>query len=227
MSNEREVETHPSYVMVAFSRCTGNPGPMFGSTIESHHTYITLRIVRGRREHELGRDWFYPADRHPLIEVSLSAAQFAELLTTMNVDAGVPGTMTCFDGKSVPRPPRADLESTKVRDGFRKDMEKLAKDAARGKAEIETLLAKKNLSQADRAEITSKLAMLVQQIRSNAPFMLDQFEEAAEKVVVAAKAEVDAFMTHATIQAGLKALAEGAATSVPAPALPPKKTDKP
>lgn len=66
--------------------------------------------------------------------------------------------------------------------------------------------AKKNLTQADRNLVSEAMRMIVQQIGSDAPFMLKQFEEAAEKVVAAAKAEVDSFMTHAITAAGMKAL---------------------
>lgn len=203
--NAEKEETHPSYVMVGFSRISGHPGPMFGSSIENHHTFIRLHVARASVQHDLGRDWYH-SEHRPIIEVDLSASAFAELLTTMNVASGVPGTMRSFDGKRVEEPKWIKLESKKVRDAFRDDMEQIAEKAKKLQHDVEQLLAKKNLTQADRNLVSEAMRMIVQQIGSDAPFMLKQFEEAAEKVVAAAKAEVDSFMTHAITAAGMKAL---------------------
>jgi len=64
----------------------------------------------------------------------LSAAQFAELLTTMNVGSGVPCTRY-IEGKRIQDPPDMKLEVEKVQDSFKQDMKDLAekcdKDVAR------------------------------------------------------------------------------------------------
>ena len=44
------------------------------------------------------------------------------------------------------------------------------------------------------------------QIRSNVPFVLESFQEATEKVVTHAKAEVEAFTTTRVMAAGVKAI---------------------
>jgi hypothetical protein len=46
---------------------------------------------------------------------------------------------------------------------------------------------------------------------------MSSFQEASQKIITSAKAEVDAFMTHAVLAAGLKAIADGQA---PVPQLP-------
>jgi hypothetical protein len=204
--DDAEEESHPSYVMVGFHRCNGNPGPLFGSVIENHHTFITLRVTKGVRRHSLGRDWFHGESR-PIYEVNLSSAQFAELLTTMNMGNGVPGTMVVREGKEVPRPPAHTLEAVAVRESFRETVKKVAKDFNVDRKTIEGIIAKKTpLTAAERATITQALEKIDREIRANTPFLLDQFEEATEKVVASAKAEVDSFMTHAITSSGMQAL---------------------
>jgi len=215
MDDREERETHESYVMVQFSRRQGNPGRLFGSSLKTHESYVTLKVARAERIHSLGRDSYYGGLRGDHFEVDLSAAQFAELLTTMNVGSGVPATLRYANGKKVEPPPDVRLEVEKVREGFKLDMEELAgrcKDSIR---EVGELLEKKSLTKADRDAIMSKFRKVMMEVESNTPFMLSQFEEATEKVVSHAKAEVDAFVAHNVIAEGLRSIRERAAVDVP------------
>lgn len=205
MSNEdRKYETHPSFGRVCFSRVTGNPGQLFGSALDNHHNYITLSISRCEVEHHLNRDWYY--DRDELIEVALSAAQFAELLTTMNSSPGTPCTITHLNGKTVERVPQRDVEVKKVKDGFEKEMKGLAASLKTKRAKVADLLDKKTLNKADKEAIMNFCDKIIMETESNIPFALDSFAEASEKVTAQAKAEVEAFMTTAIHRAGLDAL---------------------
>lgn len=157
-----------------------------------------------------------------MLELDLSAAQFAELLTSMNVGSGVPCTLRYADGKRKENPPEEKLEAEQVRHDFKDKTEQVARKMDASVKKIGELLAKKNLGQKDREEIQNLLGLIVQDVRSNLPFWLRSFNEATEKMTVAAKAEVDAFMTHAVMLAGIKALTEdgGAGPTIPSPALP-------
>lgn len=209
MSDREEKEEHPSYGMIGFSRTTGNPGRLFGSPLQTHDHYVTLRISKGTRIHSLGSDRFHGGLRGEIIEVMLSAGQFSELLTTMNVGSGVPCTIQYLLGKKVPSPPDdAELEVEKVRKGFKKDMQGVVAQIKEDQKELATLLEKKTLTKADKERITWIVGRVAQHVESNAPFMVSQFEEAAEKVVKHSKAEIDAFMTHNIIAEGLRAIKE-------------------
>ena len=84
MSDKDEILTHPSYGMVQFSRVTGGNCRLFGSALEGHNHRIELRIFEAEMhiDHDLHME--RPYGKGQIIEVALSAAQFAELLTTMN-----------------------------------------------------------------------------------------------------------------------------------------------
>lgn len=65
--------------------------------------------------------------------------------------------------------------------------------------------------------------MISQEIRSNMPFWLSQFDEAVERIMTTAKTEIDGFMTTVLKAAGMEALAKGTFSGL----LPGKKKDEP
>jgi len=206
MKDDEERETHESYGLVRFSRCEGNPGRLFGSSLKDHGSYVSLSLRKAEVIHSLGRDRYYGSMHGDLIEVSLSSAQFAELLTTMNVGSGVPCTIRYFNGKRLEGPPERPLEVQKVKDSFQRDMSNLVAEAKQVVKDVEALLEKNSLTKADRRAILEKVGHVMMCVEHNTPFMLDQFEKASEKVVTTAKAEIDAFVTHNIVSEGLKAI---------------------
>jgi len=207
--NFSEGEEHESYGLVQFSRCQGGGRRLFGSSIRSHGHFIALRIQRARRMHDLSHDWYTSADRTPIIEVHLSAAQFAELLTTMNMGDGVPCTIRHMGAERMEDPPDTDTEAEKVQTGFKEDMERFARKLDAFRAEMGALFQKKSVGKGEREEVLKQIDLFIQEVRSNMPFALSSFEEATERVVTTAKAEVEAFTTHAVLTAGLDAIADG------------------
>lgn len=200
-------EKHPSFVTVSFHRISGQRR-FFGSSVTSQ-TWIELKISSATLRHHLGQDWIHDSTQ-TLIEVALSPAQFAELLTTMNSGPGVPGTLQRFDGKKVDQLPEIKSETHRVREHFKKTMKSRSVEFRESFNEIKALLdEKKTLGKADREKVLSTLDQVASQFENSAPFYLEQFEEAAERIAVQAKAEVDAFVTHAIQTTGIKALRSG------------------
>jgi len=220
--NRKEFD-HESYGMIGFSRITSTGGSrLFGSSLENHYTTVRMRICQATRIHDLGRDWYHGGKE--LIEVELSAAQFAELLTTMNVGSGVPCTIRHVGGDRMDDPPNELHEVEEVREGFREDAERLGREMrAMVKKAEEMLKSKTPPNKSQREEILHDLQMFVQHVEKNMPFMASQFQEATEKMVTEAKTEVDAFITHNVVTEGLRSLAEKGVSSVPV--LPPKKDE--
>jgi hypothetical protein len=201
-------ETHPAFVQVTLHRTSGS-FKLYGSALTKNDGAIRLDVVSSTSVHTLGRDWRHGGGRQ-LISVYLSPAQFAELITSMNVGGGVPGTLSVFDGKYVPEIPfEHETEATRVVDSFKADVAKNVKEMNKLVADVDALLAQPKTTKAEREELRSKLGILNHLYQSNAPFMVESFQEAAEKVVTSAKAEVEAFTSHAIQSAGLQAIAEG------------------
>jgi len=196
-------ETHPSYGMIGFSRTHGGgKRRLFGSAIRDHHTTIFMRVARGEVQHDLSRDWYY-GESQSLIEVELSAHQFAELLTSMNMGSGVPCTIRRVDGKRIEDPPFREVEVEQISIAFEERLkEKTAKF-------IDILTdAYKKLSTPGPIKATEKkhwagvIENIKMELQSNIPFAVTSYEEAADKIKVASKAEVDAFLTHVGIRRG-------------------------
>lgn len=232
MSDEEDkYKTHPAYGLVGFSRATIGgtrqyKHPLFGSNLETHSTVIMLQISSAAIKHDLKRDWIHPEEQ--IIEVELSPNQFAELLTTMNVGSGVPCTIRRHNGKQIEPLPPFESESDRIRSSFGGDQRKVARDLDVFRKKVADLLAKPNLTKADRTSILHGIEMFIQNVGSNVPFALTSFEEATDKVVAEAKAEVDAFMTHSIFSAGVTALTSNPETipQLPAPAAFPEKEPK-
>lgn len=205
LTEDEQVFEHESYGTVGFSRIVGNVGKLFGSSLDEHYSSIRIRVHRAECYHNLGTDRYF--NREKLIEIELSAVQFAEFITTSNVSSGVPCTIREFNGKDVPDPP-SDMaaEATKIREAFAEKMVNFAATLKEDRKRVKELLSQKNLKVADREELAHLMDRVLMEVESNAPFMASQFEEATEKMTTAAKAEVDAFVTHNVMAEGYRSL---------------------
>lgn len=213
-----EWKTHPSYCQVSFSRSGGTFGRLFGSPLPRHEGVICLRVMRAREKIDDGIPQYYSKHEDGIVEVYLTSAQFAELLTTMNVGQGVPGTLRAVGTEMMERPPQdAPLPTESLRHSFAKDVANVAKRVVEVRQQVADIFGKKTPpTLKDKDSILRMIDMLDTHLRANMPFVLGRFEEAAEKVVVHAKAAVDATVTHAAIMAGLARLAERGAPQLPA-----------
>jgi hypothetical protein len=199
---DRVYETHPSFGTMGFFRTqSSGRGPRLFQSHTDNSTFIHLVIKHAEVCHDLGRDWVH--GNKTIVDVAISAAQFAELLTTMNIGEGIPCTITQLGGDSIPPPPAKETVAAKVRNAFRKEVQDAMEGLEDKRKEIQEMLSKPSLNKADRELLSRKMNELVNLFSSHAPFMFDSFEEAVEKTVVGAKAEVDAFLTTAIHQAGL------------------------
>ena len=204
---EANTEDHPAFVTVQFSRISGLR-TFFGSSVKSHH-WIRLHVYKAKRYHNHGEDHIHGSVKE-MVAIDLSPGQFAELLTTMNHGSGTPGTLVRFEGKEIPNYEEEHGETARSANYFKQEMESRAADFVEVRNEVQAILDnKKNLSQADRKQISDLMNKVVEQFRGDMPFYYEQFQEAAGRTVNQAKAEVDSFATHVIQRAGLEAIAQG------------------
>lgn len=200
-------ETHPSYGIIQINRISGQT-KLFGSALPHHDRYFSLGISQAELRNESGQDIISGPFRGKLIEVWLSASQFTELITTMNIGTGVPCTIRRVGKETVEElPVRLKTEAEKAHDVFKK---KSAAFVSTLKEKIhssrEMLLSKKPMKVGDRRNVASILSWLSMEVAQNQPFAIDLFKESAEKVVSQAKAEVDALVNHVITSKGMEAL---------------------
>jgi hypothetical protein len=203
---EEQVLTHPSYVTVRFSRCSGNPR-LFGSSLDTHYGYVSLEIDRAeliRTDHD---DRVSSHIGGQLVRVELSEAQFATLLTTMNVASGTPGTLQRFNGKSIPDPPKLHTKVENVKARFDEDMRARANAVLTDAIpRAQAILDAPSLKKADRAELMGILTDVANLLNDHVPFILEMMDEAVGERVVAAKAEIAATVTRTLTRLGQNAL---------------------
>lgn len=208
-------EKHPSYVLVRFSNRTGNPGRLFGSSFDSHHSFITLEVASAELIREEGReDRYYGSMRGDRIEVNFSFNQFAELLSTRNTGLGVPGTLRYLNGQKIEPPPEVISEAERIRLDVQKQSKDFLAKFSKEVKEIRGILKDGKMLKGDRERIDRLLNHIEAEIASNLPFQLELFEEAMDKKTTAAKAEIDGFMTSLVQTLGLAALKENGSQPV-------------
>ncbi len=203
-ASEREIESHESWGLIGIVRSSGNPGPLFGSSID-HQNFMTLRIRRAERDRRLGAHSYY--GREQLVEVMLSPTQFADMVTCVGMGDGVPCTIHRVGRERMERCPPYDQ-----RRKFEAEFEASARKAT-GKmdaliADVAATFAKPNVTQADRVKVMAILRQVRNEQADTQPFIQSMFNEAMDKTVTEAKGEVEAFVQHKVASLGLDALRE-------------------
>lgn len=201
MDNET-IETHESYGLLQISRVSGSHKPLFGSSLK-HGSTIRVCIRRAALGRHLSHDWYY--GREELVEVELSATQFAEAITTINSGSGTPCTILHVERKAMQEcPDRTPRQQ--INDEFKIAMQTVAAKLEEATQAAKELLARKSLTKVDREVVLAAIARLNQEVASNIPFIHHSFDEAMDKTVMEAKGEIEAFYTHAVLKAGREAL---------------------
>lgn len=195
---------HPSFGMLEITRTHGGNQHLFGSSIKHDHS-IQLRISEAVLRRDLNCDRVYP--ERSLIEVNMSAVQFAEAITSLN-SSGTPCTITWKDGNVVEATPFIPQRELFERE-FTESMESLAdRTAALSEAARALLSSSTPLKMSEKASILHEIKMIHQDISANIPFVRDQFNVQMNKTVLDAKAEVEAFIDTKIRSLGITALKE-------------------
>lgn len=207
MNENEERTTHPSYGMIGIYRHhTGGNRHLFGSDLPNHFNTLVIRVKRAERiSDECGER---VRGLQEIVEVEMSAAQFAELITTPNTGDGVPCTLRCVGRERQAEP----IQSETKLDRQRRKVEERAKDFLKSVeaefAEIDSIVDKRGtMTVKERERIGAQLQRIQMELRSNMPFLVETFQEACEGLVASAKAEIDAALTTAVHKAGFEALA--------------------
>lgn len=199
-------ESHPSYGMIRASRVSGGHENLYGSSV-SHQNHIEIQIVRGHRDRHLNTDWYF-GEHKPLISVKLSPSQFSELIANMNCGSGVPCTISDYNGEMMPDCPERHIRQ-EVTTEFKERMREVGKLADEAIAKLSELEAPgRSVKKSDIREISDLLLSAIADIRSNAPFAQECFNEACDKAVMEAKAEIDAAFTGMVARLGMEAVAD-------------------
>lgn len=192
-TNEREEETHPAWGLIGASRVSAGPpgATLFDSDIRHGH-YVNVRLRRATRHRDLHRDWKHGDEQ--LIEVSMSEAQWASFVSTMNIGDGVPCTIERVGGEMMPGveyEPRLAASMDEVDDAAHKAMEAI-------QTAFETYREKKT------AANLRSLEAAINNAPSNIGFAAKSLSEHAENVVQRARADIEAMVASKAKQLGIE-----------------------
>ncbi len=195
-------ETHESYGLLQISRTSCQPAQVvFGSSIKTGNP-IRLRVHRAEKHRDLHREWYH--DKETIVEIEMSPAQFAEAITTLNVGVGVPCTIRYVDSKRMDKCPDEGVNEL-FNDEFKEDIRDVAATLTELQTEAKRILgAPGTVKKADKTALLSRIYHAEQMVRSNMPFVHEQFTRAMDKTVQQGKAEIEAFMDNAVRRVGLE-----------------------
>lgn len=192
---------HKSYGVLRFSRKQGGRGKNFFASSIQPDSFIELNLHNGELITGPAGDRVYARGR-ALMTVSMSNAQFSELITTMNYGSGAPCTIDYLNGEKIEQAEPIDSRKHEAYMGFK---QRLDYDDSKLDEAIEKISNTK-LSKKMKEELISVFSGIRQDLKSNAPYFLSLFQEYMDKIVVEAKQEIDSQMTNTVMNAGLKAL---------------------
>lgn len=202
-------QDHESYGMLSFHRVTRSGAQsLFGSSIK-HRDTILLTLKQGYTRRNLNEDWYYGGGM--LFEVEMSATQFADLITSMNMGDGIPVTIRYAregDLHECENPPFIDRSSVH-RAEFKEHLDDVYETSQNLIHTLEEKFAtKKTFNKADKEEILKALRRIKMNIGCNQDFQISQFDRQMERTTTEAKGEIEAFFNNKINQIAQQALVD-------------------
>ncbi len=205
-------ERHESFGLVGVSRisCSGR-NAMFGSHLQDHPTVFRFTVQRARRLHtDLAYDRFHgdgECEQQHLLEFDLTATQFVELMTSLNVGEGIPCTLRYVQGERMEDVPlEHETEAQMIAKRFAEEMGDVAGSVKPLTDKIGALMGAPTVGKRAREEVLSLVGRIVRKFDDHAPFVMRQFLDSTTKLITAGKAEVEAYATSVIMAAGMEHL---------------------
>lgn len=203
----RDAEKHESWGVVGLYHQYHNGRELFGSDVTNHST-ICLKIKTAQCSRELGRDWIMGDET--LIEISLSANQFADMLTNTNMGDGVPCTIEYVRGMGSiqykPQKPKLEVIEEE------RDLlaESVVEHIQASISMVEDLVKNKKISKvAGDALIFNMRKAHSDLVGGGKEFYKKQAKQEVESMVVEAKRQVQEYVDSKIYSTGLQMLKDG------------------
>lgn len=204
MSN-KEFEQHESYGMMSFNRFNGGSEVFFGSSIKPDGG-IEMTLKTGEVKHNLNHDWYH--GKEVIARVRMTGAQFADLITNLNMGEGVPVTLEYANGKHMSEPPFIN-KRIQFEENFKQEMKEVSDQMLELTKRTEEILSRaKAPTKKEKEEILHNIAMLNQKVSSDMPFVHKSFNEQMDKTVKEAKNEIETYVNSTIHSLGMEKMSE-------------------
>ena len=203
MATDEKRTEHPSFGTIQLYRTTSTPGATLFNSPMRHGRYVVIKITRASLGRAYHTDWIHPEEE--LVEIYLSQHQWAEFVSSFGVGQGVPCTISHVGRERMPEVPDTGLKETFEAE-VKKAISGLVEKVSGFRNRVAALMDKPRLVKSDRDELRRLAEAIETEIGSNIPFLQAQFEEAMDKTVSVAKAEVLAHVDTVVRMVGLENL---------------------
>lgn len=190
---------HSSYGLLQLSRFTGDTN--YFDVEPRLPGGISLKIYNAKVDRHLNRNWIHQDKL--LLEARLSAHQFAEAITSLNIGSGIPITLEYVNGMKIdpyqPTPSQRELFDIEIK----QHLNDITSTIDTLKQEIMDLKTKSRVSKKDIESIEGKVSRISTEIKSNIPYIEKSFNEVLDKQTIRAKQEFVEWVDSTTRQYGL------------------------
>jgi hypothetical protein len=201
MTPNAETTSHPSFGTIAITRCQGTGTSLFLSPYK-HNNFIALEVHHADKIRDYSSDRAHSTEH--VLTLLMSEAQFASLITGVNMGGSAACTIEKIAGENIEECPEDFSRDTFSRE-ILADLESLAEDVDAVASESDGKVSK---------TIQKKIAGIATMIRNRLPFLQEQAEKAIDNAVISAKADIDAHVHSVITRTGLAAL-KGEKTGLP------------
>ncbi|HFU2857267.1 TPA: hypothetical protein ACGQ50_000807 [Enterobacter cloacae] len=210
---EEKVTTHPAFGMVTVNRQHTNRATLHASDL-NHQELVNLAIYEGKVVEHDGVTRYTTTRNVPLVEITMSPAQWAAMITSFGMGEGVPCTLNYKrDGKAVRLPEIEPVESTRQR------FDRMIEESARRQLEkmhvvleqVSALAAKGKAGKKELAELERTMSITLGNLPLNLAYTSTIIQEQMDGIVSAGKAELEATALGVAARLGLKEISRLAA----------------
>lgn len=209
--NEDLITSHPAFGLVSINRNRSTGKRLYASDL-THHEVITLTFHESEQLEQDGlvRHRLSGSRRKsPLLEVSLSPAQWATMISSFGMGDGVPCTINSLIRGEYERLPEIGFnESTReryerqIRESSERQLEKInEKLAALGE-----LVAKGKAGKRELESVYNDLAGAIKNLPGNLSYSTQLIQESMDKIVASGKAELEATAIGVATRLGVSEL---------------------
>jgi hypothetical protein len=188
--------------VISFNRTSGS-AVLFGSPFNHQH-YITMRVHRAQVQRDLHETSIFKASGLPYIQVEMSASQFSEAITSLNLGTGIPCTVAYANGKRLERP---TIENE--RELFDSEIDAATQNAVNVIEELIGAILEEKLPKKAQERLLGLARVSLKSLNDSLPFIAEMYAETLNGLEQKAKTEITAYADHVVHRFGLEAMANG------------------